>query len=68
MEYEVSQGVINYSVLEDVQFSSVQLLCIHLYTALYVKTVYCHPAYLTLCRIHHVKFWIDEGQAGIKIA
>ena len=22
----------------------------------YVKAVYCHPAYLTLCREHHVKF------------
>ena len=21
----------------------------------YVKTVYCHPAYLDLCRVHHVK-------------
>ena len=23
----------------------------------YIKTVYCHPAYLTLCRVHHVKRW-----------
>ena len=21
----------------------------------YVKAVYCHPAYLTICRVHHVK-------------
>ena len=21
----------------------------------YIKAVYCHPAYLTSCRVHHVK-------------
>ena len=26
------------------------------------------PAYLTLCRVHHEKRWLDEAQAGIKIA
>ena len=29
----------------------------------YVKAVYCHSAYLTICRVHHEKCW-----AGIKIA
>ena len=24
--------------------------------------------YLLLCRVHHVKCWVDESQAGIKIA
>ena len=23
----------------------------------YVKAVYCHPAYLTICRVHHEKCW-----------
>ena len=23
----------------------------------YVKAVYCHPGYLTLCRLHHEKRW-----------
>ena len=23
----------------------------------YVKAVYCHSAYLTTCRVHHVKCW-----------
>ena len=23
----------------------------------YIKAVYCHPAYLVICRVHHVKFW-----------
>ena len=23
----------------------------------YVKAVYCRPVYLTLCRVHHVKYW-----------
>ena len=23
----------------------------------YDKTVYCHPVYLSLCRIHHAKCW-----------
>ena len=25
----------------------------------YVKAVYCHPAYLLLCRVHHVKCWAE---------
>ena len=29
----------------------------------YVKAVYCHPAYLLICRVHHMKC-----QAGIRIA
>ena len=29
----------------------------------YIKTVYCHSVYSTLCRVHHAKCW-----AGIKIA
>ena len=23
----------------------------------YVKAVYCHPAYLRICRVHHEKCW-----------
>ena len=23
----------------------------------YIKAVYCHPAYLSLCRVHHVNCW-----------
>ena len=34
----------------------------------YVKDVYCHLAYLTICRVHHAKCWLDEAQAGVKIA
>jgi len=34
----------------------------------YVKAVYCHPAYLLICRIHHAKCWLDEAQDGIKIS
>ena len=34
----------------------------------YIKAVYCHPTYLTICRVHHVKYRLDEAQAGIKIA
>jgi len=34
----------------------------------YVKVVYCHPAYLTYCRVHHVNAGLDEAKAGIKIA
>ena len=34
----------------------------------YVKAVYCHPAYLLICRIHRAKCWLDEAQTGIKIA
>ena len=33
-----------------------------------IKAVYCHPAYLTSIRVHHEKCWLDEAQAGIKIA
>ena len=25
----------------------------------YVKAVYCHPAYLTICRVHHEKRWAE---------
>ena len=32
---------------------------------LYVKAVYCHPAYLTFMESTS---WLDEAQAGIKIA
>ena len=32
----------------------------------YIKAVYCHPTYLTY--MHHVKYWLDEAQAEIKIA
>ena len=28
----------------------------------YVKTVYCNPAYLIICRVHHTKFWTGKGQ------
>ena len=36
----------------------------------YIKAVYCHPAYLLICRVHNVKrhYVLDEAQAGIKIA
>ena len=44
----------------------------------YIKAVYCHPAYLTFIRVHHVEctplkyiMWNarqSEAQAGIKIA
>ena len=33
----------------------------------YVKAVYCHPGYLTNMRVPHVKWGLDEAQAGIKI-
>ena len=33
-----------------------------------VKDVYCHPAYLTYCRVHHAKCRLNKAQAGIKIA
>ena len=33
----------------------------------YIKAVYCHPAYLTMCRVHHETCWLDEAQAGVKI-
>jgi len=25
----------------------------------YVKSAYCHPAYLTLCRMNHMKCWAE---------
>ena len=34
----------------------------------YIKAVYCHPAYLTICRVHHENAGLDEAQAEIKIA
>ena len=34
----------------------------------YIKAVYCHPAYLTLCRLIMRNAGLDEAQAGIKIA
>ena len=34
----------------------------------YVKAVHCHPAYLLICRVHHVKCQARWTQAGIKIA
>src|SRR5574337_935163 len=27
----------------------------------YVKAVYCHPAYLTICRVHHEKRWTGRN-------
>ena len=33
----------------------------------YVKAVYCHSAFQLICRVHHVKYRLDEAQAGIKI-
>ena len=33
-----------------------------------IKAVYCHPAYLTYMQIYLAKCWLDESQAGIKIA
>ena len=34
----------------------------------YVKAVYCHPAYLTYCRVHHEKRWTGRNTAAIQIA
>ena len=34
----------------------------------YIKTVYCHPAYLTSMQIHHANAGLNEAQTGIKIA
>ena len=34
----------------------------------YIKALYCHPAYLLICRAHHAKCRLDEVQAGIMIA
>ena len=27
----------------------------------YVKAVYCHPDYLTICRVHHEKRWTGRS-------
>ena len=32
------------------------------------KAVYCHPAYLTIWRLHHANAGLDEAQAEINIA
>ena len=34
----------------------------------YIKAVYCHLAYLTICRVYHEKRWTGRSTAGIKIA
>ena len=34
----------------------------------YNQGVYCHLAYLTHSRAHHVNAWLDESQDVIKIA
>ena len=34
----------------------------------YIKAVYCHPAYLLICSVHHEKPGLEETQARIKIA
>ena len=34
----------------------------------YIKAVYCHPAYLTYCRVIMQNAGLDEAQTGIKIA
>ena len=34
----------------------------------YIKTVYCHPAYLTYMQVHHAKCGLDEAQALIMVA
>ena len=34
----------------------------------YIKTVYCHPAYLTSMQTTSCKMRLDEAQVGIKIA
>ena len=33
----------------------------------YVKVVHCYPVYLTMCRVHHEKCWLDEAQIGIRL-
>ena len=33
-----------------------------------MRAVYCDPAYLLICRVHHANAGLDEAQAGIKIA
>ena len=34
----------------------------------YIKSVYCHPASLTYMQSTSWEYWLDEAQAGIKIA
>ena len=34
----------------------------------YIKTVYCHLAYLTYMQVHHANVGMDEAQAGIMVA
>ena len=34
----------------------------------YIKAIYCHPAYLTYSEYIMRNSWLDEAQAGIKIA
>ena len=34
----------------------------------YIKTVSCHPAYLTYMQVHHAKCGVDGAQAGIMVA
>ena len=34
----------------------------------YIKTVYCHLAYLTYRQVHHAKCGMDEAQAGIMVS
>ena len=34
----------------------------------YVKTVYCHSAYLTFMQSASCEAWLEEAQDGIKIA
>ena len=34
----------------------------------YIKAVYCHPAYLVICRQQHAKCKLGEAQYEIKIA
>ena len=33
----------------------------------YIKAVYFHSAYLTICRVHHEECWAGWSTAGIKI-
>ena len=35
---------------------------------MYIKAVYCNPAYLLIHREHHAKCWAGGTQAEIKIA
>ena len=34
----------------------------------YIKAAYCHPAYLTYAEYIRRNAWLEEAQAGIKIA